>query len=775
MRWGLIAAAALFACERPGPLVAPSPIVEWPATQFVELESIDGRWSKEADEPGYSGTGYLTAPSGESGALRFRIGVASPGSYRVWLRAYEGISDRSVRVTVDGVALESTHGSLDAPGFFWRYAGEVRLEGPEANVAIVDEGSGYQLLDAFVLTSDDAYDPREREARFRTYEEPTARSLALESLVDRVEALESRRTPPSSEEAWWDRAEELRPRVLAALGLDPLPERTPLLAKIRGVVEEEGYRIEKLTFESRPGFLVTALLVIPDGVGPFPAVVRPIGHWGGKERATPLSASIALARAGYVVLTYDPFGQGERGTAGNSHAEHYRLLLTGHSNMSVMVWDTMRAIDYLETRPEVDTLAIAITGASGGGLNTLYATVADPRIAAAIPVVYVSHWSQFLARGHFHDNCNHVPGIVGLANTGALSALFAPRPLAIFSASRDVAFTTEGAALAYEEARAIYSALDAVDRIEHEDFDSEHDYSREMREAAVGFFDRHLLGFGDGSPVAEAPFELPDADELRCFEDGIIPEGESLTVRDLSSDWVEDAIERLLGTGASEQKKELEALVAPHGTDPFEVHEVAVLQVDGVELRKLEVRTATRTIPLLLSVLDPDVPTVLVADPALHTEEHPLFAARRADFNVAYVSLSGHGETASNEHILVTSHIMLGEPIATVRARELELVRQALARHAGLDEVALVALPRGAAFPALLAQATWNGFASVVLGPLPDSYREAFSTSFPISAFVAGILRVADLPRLFEWASERPLLRSSADLEVALEWLQPAR
>ena len=201
---------------------------------------------------------------------------------------------------------------------------------------------------------------------------------------------------------------ETRARLRAALG--ELPARTPLNPQTAGILERDGYKVEKVVFESRPRYYVTANVYVPRrGTPPYPAVLAPVGHWGmGKSFDEYQRLGIYLARRGYIVLVYDVPGQGERRQyfnpilgrslidPGGSHwfvtLEHgyagAQAILTGGDYASYLVWDGIRALDYLTERADVDKQRLACTGTSGGGLQTELLSAVDERIKVSIPVCY---------------------------------------------------------------------------------------------------------------------------------------------------------------------------------------------------------------------------------------------------------------------------------------------------------------------------------------------------------------------------------------------------
>ncbi len=326
----------------------------------------------------------------------------------------------------------------------------------------------------------------------------------------------------------WPKA-QLRTRRLLyqALGLDPLPPRQPLTsARFVGVLQREDYSIERLVLEPRPNFLMPVHLYLPKNARlPAPAVLYAPGHWMiyGKTEPDIQACCIGLAKLGFVVLVFDPIGQGERGATFEDHARA-DLLLSGLSQEGLMAWESMRAIDYLLTRPEVNGNLIGMTGASGGGLNTIYTCAADERIAVSIPVCYVTSFSRFLRamRGlnwnNCNDLCNQVPNVIRDAEMAGLCGLIYPRPLLIINGWLDPQFPVAGAQEVVNQLQDIYQAV-GEERLRLTAIHADHGYDREMRQAAYGWFQKWLQGKGNGDSVPEPDLvtEPPDSEELKCF------------------------------------------------------------------------------------------------------------------------------------------------------------------------------------------------------------------------------------------------------------------
>ncbi|MBM3311123.1 MAG: hypothetical protein FJY80_06420, partial [Candidatus Aminicenantes bacterium] len=343
---------------------------------------------------------------------------------------------------------------------------------------------------------------------------------------------------PASVEEFDKRRETQRRELFRSLGLDPLPARTPLNARVTGVLERKGYRVEKVVFESRPNFFVTAHLYLPAGAAgrKLPVIVNPHGHWGYKKQEPTVQARlIGQVLRGYLAIVVDSPGfsfEGDKRVERRFAGTHddLGLILGSQTATSVYVWDLIRTIDYLATRPEADMAKIGLTGASGGGLATMWAFAAEPRFACAASVVYASSLEVNPNNGCL---CNHVPGSLQMGDRADVLGLRAPAPVLIIGAEEDPEFPARGMRLTGEKLGRLWGlygkSADAWVRM----FAGGHDYGRPMRETALGFFDKYLRGVGDGSPVPEPEFatEPPDAAELYVLPD---PPAKATTMRDIA-------------------------------------------------------------------------------------------------------------------------------------------------------------------------------------------------------------------------------------------------
>ena len=323
----------------------------------------------------------------------------------------------------------------------------------------------------------------------------------------------------------------IRQAFIDALG--GFPERTPLNAKVTGTVRREGYRVDKVLFESQPHFYVTGLLYLPETVmARVPGVLVPCGHSaGGKDLDAYQRVCIQLVKSGMVALLFDPIDQGERmqlidaqgkpllsGTAGHSRLGVGSILL-GRNTATFRIWDGMRALDYLCGRPEVDASRIGCTGNSGGGTLTSYLMALDPRIKVAAPSCYITDLSQVIERIGPQDAEQNIFGQLAFGmNHAEYLILHAPSPTLVCCATKDF-FPIGGTRATVEASARIFRLLGASDHLELCENEDKHGFSAPLRAGAVGWMKRWLLN--DLSPVADVPGEpLISGSEAWCTPKG---------------------------------------------------------------------------------------------------------------------------------------------------------------------------------------------------------------------------------------------------------------
>jgi dienelactone hydrolase len=329
--------------------------------------------------------------------------------------------------------------------------------------------------------------------------------LVQEWLVGQVREAERRgnalRTALHTKEDALAYVKSCRDRIRGSFG--PAPEKTPLNAKVTGVVKRESYRIENVIFESRPGYPVTANLYVPESRKyPLPGVVGVCGHsLNGKAAEAYQSFAQGLARMGYVVLIFDPVGQGERfqyltadlkSRLGGGVGEHIQMgnqqALVGEFLGAWFAWDGVRALDYLLTREEVDPNHVGVTGNSGGGTQTTWLCGIEPRWTMAAPACFVTTFRRNAENELPADTEQCPPRVLalGLDHSDFLAAL-APKPIVILTKERDF-FDVRGGEEAFARLERLYALLGAADKIRLQIGPTYHGYSQENREAMYRFF-----------------------------------------------------------------------------------------------------------------------------------------------------------------------------------------------------------------------------------------------------------------------------------------------
>ena len=332
---------------------------------------------------------------------------------------------------------------------------------------------------------------------------------------------------------WQRRSAYLREHILASAGLLPLPEKTPLRPEVFDEQKHDDYSVAKVYFESRPGFFVTGNLYTPAGRGPFPAVLLPHGHWTyGRLENSEISSipgsAISLARQGFVAFTYDMVGYDDSRQLTHAFGGR-RESLWGLSLAGLQLWNGIRSLDFLQSRPEVDPERIGCAGASGGGTQTFLLAAVDERVKVAVPVNMISLHMQGGCL------CENPPGLRLDTNNVELAATIAPRPMLMISATGD--WTAETPQVEYPEMRRLYALAGAEDRLGSVQVDAEHNYNRATREALYAWMARWLQGAPADVRVEEEPFRPEPLPAVLVFHQRPLPEG-AVTAEELTAGWI---------------------------------------------------------------------------------------------------------------------------------------------------------------------------------------------------------------------------------------------
>ncbi len=368
------------------------------------------------------------------------------------------------------------------------------------------------LFSVFALSTLAQETPRDRHAMATNHLKRVAAEISERSLNE-IQSL-----------ADWKRSRSTyQSQLLYMLGLDPLPERSPLQAEITGRIERESYRIEKVVFQSLPGLYVTGNFYLPKGAsGPLPTILYLCGH-----APHPLGAKfnyqdrIAWYVAnGFACLILDTLEFGE--VPGIHHGTHdlnmWNWLSLGYTPAGAEVWSAMRAIDYLETRSEVDSNRIGLTGISGGGAMTWYTAAVDERIAVAAPVCSTITFGSQAAHWRADGQCDCIYyHNTFLWDFPGVGALIAPRPLLMMSGRKDLDFPPDGYHEVFRRSKRVYDLYQAGDSVGEVDDDVGHTDAPLFRQEAHRWMWRWLRASTEPFPEGAVSPNLETAEDLACL------------------------------------------------------------------------------------------------------------------------------------------------------------------------------------------------------------------------------------------------------------------
>lgn len=578
--------------------------------------------------------------------------------------------------------------------------------------------------------------------------------------------------------------QRLRTFFLQQLG--GFPERTPLQARVVGTLPADGYRIEKVIFESQPHHHVTANLYLPASAGPYPGVLVSSGHSRtGKSADYNQRFGIALALQGIAALCYDPIGQGERSQILSADGqpefesttqEHFLIgvgsTLLGRNTATYRIWDALRAIDYLTSRADIDPERIGMTGCSGGGTLTSYVMALDERVACAAPACYLTTFRRLIDTIGPQDAEQNIFGQIAFGlDQPDYVLLRAPRPTLISATTGDF-FDIQGTWDNFRAAKRIYTRLGHSERIELVEAEGEHGVQPANLLAIVRWMRRWLLN-RDDIVTWESIVVRPES-ELLCTGTGQVlrMEGER-SVFDLNAEREAQLAderrgfwERTTPADASQTIRQLIGVRALKDIPPPTRRKAGKVQCDGYHIDKLVLETDSG-VPLPALTYHPPEPQddayVYVHEAGKTADAEPGGPIQKLiaeGFVVVSIDLSGVGETAAanvdaqlgdwknyylaylmgkslvglhTEDVLSAGHFVAH--YETKQPRNVHLVgvgRAALAvRHAAALEPEL--------FASVTLRSALPSWSSVVRQPSPQGQ---------FTSAVHGALRVYDLPDL---------------------------
>jgi len=597
---------------------------------------------------------------------------------------------------------------------------------------------------------------------------------------------------------------DVRSKIAQCFG--PWPDKTSLNARVTGIIERDTYKIEKVIFDSRPGFPVTANLYVPKGRSfPLPGVIGTCGH-GDPAKATPIYQSFAqgLARQGYVVLIFDPIGQGERVQLlsqdlkplhGIGVPEHNytgkQMVLNGEYLSSWFTWDCIRCVDYLLSRPEVDPKHIGVTGNSGGGTQATWLCGVEPRLTMAAPSCFVVGFETNLKNELPADMEQCPPGVIslGLDHLDFIAAM-APKPVILLSQEKDF-FDVRGARKSFDELKKLYKLLGAEDNIQFFAGPEYHGFSKHNREAMYSWFNK-ITGISDAK--SEPELKLVDIELLWCTPRGQVVEADPRTLASFTKETSQALkVKRGAPKGDSLKKLIVAALKLPSHTG---TPDYRILRTDSGRLypRKHVTTYAVETESGLT------LPVYRLSDTELISR--PTAGIRRAILYVSHLSadkelrgesfvkdlissepdsavfacdVRGIGESQpntcgddffgsyGNDYFYAAHSIMLNSPYTGQKTFDLLRIIDWLI-SCGHEEIHLAAKGWGT-IPATFAAILSGRVKQVTFKNALRSYSEIAENeefNWPLSALLPGVLKYFDLPDCYRELETKKLVQIGA-------------
>ncbi len=610
----------------------------------------------------------------------------------------------------------------------------------------------------------------------------------LTQIVDRqFSARDSLLSSLKTQSDWDQWAETIRDSMRSWTG--SLPERTPLNARVTGRIEREDYVIEKILFESRPDYLVSANLYLPkDITSPRPAHLNVIGHAQvGKADERYQRMSIAQAKNGFVVLTIDQLGQGERqvsdyaswGSApGNTHQIiGIKAFLSGTHVFNIMVWDAIRAIDYLVSRPEVDADKICMTGSSGGGMMTTYILPFDDRVQVSVPTCNPNTWSYRVHAGLATDHEQVFFGAFESSIDPRGDPLFAqvPKPLLLNTTTDDHLNPPRGVWDLSTWLYKTYSAHGVPEKFTTTMVRAGHAYNKEQREITYSWMSRWTDG--DASGFWEGDAQLVPEEDLWAAENGSVfnesgnrqdqdlvldylienkAEWEEITTQEELNDRKEkmpDLVKNVLHVDLDHIQAKGDFKVS-HEVGDVKVNSFVIEPEEGIVLPGVLLESGKRKMSddIILYVSENGKSDIL-------REEEIVSKMLDEGYRICAVDLRGIGETAP-DMVGKFWDFLAGKPIFGQRVRDV-LTTVKWLKESGLnaEHVKFWGKGMGSLYGAFAGVLT-NDIAEFILEEPLISFESVVQVKVPEynnEIMLPGILEKFDMPQVYQVLSPRPV------------------
>jgi cephalosporin-C deacetylase-like acetyl esterase len=641
-----------------------------------------------------------------------------------------------------------------------------------------------------------------------------------EMVLDFIERLaHNQKTPPMAQsiDELEKRRQPLKMRLRHSLGLDPWPVRTPLNPRKMGEIQRQGYKIEKLVYEAWQDLPVTAHLYLPDTMKkPCPGLVYACGHWmeAGKLAPHIQSFCATTAQMGIATLVYDPIGQGERLDSWQAHG-NLNALLVGQCQLGLMVWESIRALDYLQTYLDVDPDRLGMTGASGGGLNTFFTTAIEDRFSCAIPVAYpctffaAMHAERGLNWEDGMDLCNQVPQVMSYAEMSDIASLFIPKPYMIIAGKQDRIFPINGTRHIASVINHYYQLVGASEKFRFTEFDEKHGFQFALRQAAYGWLKRWLLEVEADSPIVEpveelfpdpfpveystppmlmhhdprsqSPTLVPVSEALPAFcfsppqvikSEAIILDKIRVKADELTSSHTLPNNSARLPDWQNETKQNIHSILGPF-PPRNDLHTRIINQVweSGLMVERVTFDSEDGiTIPGLLLLPEnwnQPVPLVIYAaewGKLQGTQSGFIERIVRAGYGLLAVDVRGVGETAVSDFEAATNLLMMDRPLFGQRVwdliRAVDFIWERCYLSPQIDKGRMVMVGQGlGGLWSLFAAALDDRLAGVVALDTLVSYKALLRSGvrYPASIYLFDVLRLFDIPAVIGSLAPRPV------------------
>jgi hypothetical protein len=570
---------------------------------------------------------------------------------------------------------------------------------------------------------------------------------------------------PDNLKEWETYKRDLKNRIIEEANVF-IDHKLSLNIKETGRIKRKGYSVRNIAFQTRPGTYATANLYVPDGKGPFPGVINMCGHWNKAkiDSAGPQAVGHSLALNGYVCLTIDPWGSGERTTVHGIFEDHgdennlgSALMDIGKPMIGLEISDNMRGVDLLCSLPFVDSTKIGATGASGGGTQTLWLSSLDERIKAVMMVVSAGTFESHVMGSPCI--CEVMPDALTYTEESGILAMIAPRALKMCNHKKDEipAFNPVEMIRSYNNVRPVFKLYGTEKNIEYQLFDLPHGYWVEDREALIGWFDLHLKNTGTGIARKETPFQQLPEEQLMVFTKGqrdsnititadfCIEQGNSLKKAYLNSgnlnvESKRDELKKVLGMG--------EKLILK------DVHEFSKID----DWKRFALETAdNRLIPVLMRIPAENADEfVIISNPDGKSKisSDVIDGYIKSGIGIVIVDLSGTGEAAAQSislsykigqlRVISRSDLWFGKTILGEWVEELNAVTQFVSSRYKASKISFDG-DKETALAGLFLGVIEGNKGNIVMREAPVSYL--FDTRKGIDFFSSGV----HIPGILKW------------------------